>query len=99
MSDSGSTNKQSRGILPGGLRWTVSDFATKKEILLANMGWGGMPQHMIQQELDQGDLVRLNVSSYPPVQAQHFVMRRRDITVGVVAQAVWDGLQGLDSGP
>lgn len=93
VSDSGSTNKQSRGLLPGGLRWTVSDFATKKEILLANMGWGGMPQHMIQEELEQGDLVPLNVEGYPPVRAEHFVMRRRDITIGVVAQALWDKLK------
>lgn len=98
VSDSGSANKQSRGLLPGGLRWTVSDFATKKEILLANMGWGGMPQHMIQGELDQGDLVRLNVEGYPPVQAEHFVMRRRDVTIGTVAQAVWDKLKSLDRG-
>lgn len=99
VSDSGSTNKQSRGLLPGGLRWTVSDFATKKEILLANMGWGGIPQHMIQQELDQGDLVPLNVEGYPPVQAEHFAMRRRDVTIGVVAQAVWDRLKDLNNGP
>ena len=99
VSDSGSTNRQSRGLLPGGLRWTVSDFATKKEILLANMGWGGMPQHMVQKELDQGKLVRLNVEGYPPVQAEHFVMRRRDALIGVVAQAIWDKLKDLDFGP
>ncbi len=99
VSDSGSTNRQSRGLLPGGLRWTVSDFATKKEILLANMGWGGMPQHMVQKELDRGKLVRLNVEGYPPVQAEHFVMRRRDALIGVVAQAIWDKLKDLSFGP
>ncbi len=99
VADSGTTTKQSRGLLPGGLRWTVSDFATKKDILLANMGWGGMPQHMIQQELDQGDLVPLNVEGYPPVQVEHFAMRRRDVTIGMVAQAVWDRLKDFNSGP
>ena len=41
--------EQSRGVLEGGLRWTVSDFATKKEIILARMGWGGLPEHLIQK--------------------------------------------------
>lgn len=98
VSDSGSANKQSRGLLPGGLRWTVSDFAAKKEVLLANMGWGGMPQHMIRQELDRGELVRLNVEGYPPVQVEHFVLRRRDVAIGTVAQAVWNGLKRLNNG-
>ncbi len=57
---------QSRDILPGALRWTVSDFATKKEILLANMGWGGMPRHLIEQELVCGKLLELHLESYPP---------------------------------
>lgn len=98
VSDSGSANKQSRGLLPGGLRWTVSDFDTKKDILLANMGWGGMPRHMIQRELDRGDLVRLNVEGYPPVQAEHFAMRRRDVAAGTVARAIWNRLKDLNNG-
>lgn len=93
VADSGQTNRQSRGLLPGGLRWTVSDFATKKEILLANMGWGGMPEHMISDALEKKQLVRLNIESYPPVQVPHFAMRRRDTPNGVVAQAIWNDLR------
>lgn len=81
--------------MPGGLRWTVSDFATKKEILLSNMGWGGIPEHMIEKELDQGKLVRLNVEGYAPVQVAHYAMRRRDVAIGIVAQAIWDQLKQL----
>ena len=92
VADSAQANQQSRGLLPGGLRWTVSDFATKKEILLAKMGWGGMPEHMVQPELDNGELVRLNIQSYPPAHVGHFAMRRRDTANGVVAQAIWNNI-------
>lgn len=95
VSDSGQAHQQSRGLLPGGLRWTVSDFATKKDILMANMGWGGMPEHMIQDELDKKQLVKLNIESYPPAQVIHFAMRRRDTPNGVVGQAIWDNLKRL----
>ncbi|SDY90327.1 transcriptional regulator, LysR family [Jannaschia faecimaris] len=84
---------QSRDLLPGGLRWTVSDFAAKKEILLAKLGWGGIPTHMIDRELARGDLVVLNVEGYQKRQSQLFQMRKRDKDVGIVAQSIWEKLQ------
>ncbi len=88
---------QSRDLLPGGLRWTVSDFAAKKEILLAKMGWGGMPSHLIKKELDFGELVPLNVEGYQPRQSLLFQIRRRDKGVGIVAQSIWDQIMSVAS--
>ncbi len=88
---------QSRDLLPGGLRWTVSDFAAKKEILLAKMGWGGIPSHMIKKELDFGELVPLNVEGYQPRQSLLFQIRRRDRDVGIVAQSIWEQMMSVAS--
>ena len=85
---------QSRDLLPGGLRWTVSDFAAKKEILLANLGWGGIPTHMIDDELAQGKLVALNIEGYQRRQSHLFQIRKRDNEVGIVAQSIWQQLRG-----
>lgn len=90
VADSSQSQEQSRGLLPGGLRWTVSDFATKKEILMENMGWGGMPDYLIRKELEEGTLVPLNVEGYAATPVQQYVMRRRDKPAGTVAQAIWD---------
>jgi len=96
VSDSSSgAFEQSRDLLPGGLRWTVSDFAAKKEILLAQMGWGGMPKHLVVEELEQGKLVALNLEGYPPRHSQLYQIRRRDGDVGIVAQSLWQRLQSL----
>lgn len=84
---------QSRDLLPGGLRWTVSDFAAKKEILLAKLGWGGIPSHMIEDELARGELVALNVEGYQKRQSHLFQMRKRDKEVGIVAQSIWERLR------
>ncbi|MBN3562684.1 LysR substrate-binding domain-containing protein [Aliamphritea spongicola] len=98
VADSSSGNtRQSRDLLPGGLRWTVSDFAAKKEILLANQGWGGIPTHMIEEELSSGKLVPLNVEGYPPRHSQLFQIRRRDADTGIVAQAIWQQLAELQT--
>jgi DNA-binding transcriptional LysR family regulator len=83
---------QSRDLLPGGLRWTVSDFAAKKEILLAKLGWGGIPTHMIEDELARGELVALNVEGYQKRQSDLFQMRKRDKDAGIVAHSIWEQL-------
>lgn len=90
--------QQSRDLLPGGLRWTVSDFASKKEIIMAKMGWGGLPEHLIADELRAGELVQLNIVSYPIRHTQLFQIRRRDREVGVVAGSLWAALSQQKSG-
>lgn len=57
--------EQTRDVLPNSLRWTVSDFAAKKEIILARMGWGGMPEHLVRNELDTGELIQLQIPEFP----------------------------------
>jgi DNA-binding transcriptional LysR family regulator len=89
---------QSRDLLPGGLRWTVSDFTAKKEILLAKLGWGGIPTHMIKDELNYGKLVPLNIEGYPPRQSHLFQIRKRDKDVGIVAQSIWERLMSVSVG-
>jgi len=78
--------------VPDGLRWTVSDFAAKKEIIVAGMGWGGIPEHIIAEELEQGLLVPLNLESYPVRRSQLQVIRRRESALGTVANALWERL-------
>ena len=53
IQDSGNQSKgQSFGVQTGQRCWYVNDFATKKMLILSGMGWGGLPKHLIEQELD-----------------------------------------------
>jgi DNA-binding transcriptional LysR family regulator len=93
VADSGSGEYlQSRDLLPGGLRWTVSDFAAKKQIIAAGIGWGGIPEHLITEQLASKALVVLNLEAYPPRQSYLYKIRRRDATLGLVAQSIWEQL-------
>ncbi|WP_437970143.1 LysR family transcriptional regulator [Sorangium sp. So ce260] len=83
----------SLNVLQGGLRWTVTDVAAKKEIILAGMGWGGLPEHVVADALAAGELVRLQVPEFSDDIMELFVMRRRDRPHGVVAQALWEELR------
>ncbi|MGC3940296.1 LysR family transcriptional regulator [Roseobacter sp. EG26] len=83
---------QSRDLLSGGQRWTVSDFQAKKSIIKAGLGWGGIPEHLMEQELATGEFVPLTVEGYPPRHTEIFAIRRRDQPMGQVMSSIWTRL-------
>ncbi|MBB3212156.1 DNA-binding transcriptional LysR family regulator [Herbaspirillum sp. Sphag1AN] len=48
------------------LTWRMSDLSTKHALLLAGMGWGYMPEHLVRDDLRSGKLVRVSTSQHPP---------------------------------
>jgi DNA-binding transcriptional LysR family regulator len=44
-----------------GQTWRISDLGTKRIMLLAGLGWGYMPEHMVGDDIIGGDLRRLNI--------------------------------------
>ena len=90
------TSNKAETCYPDGQRWTVSDFDTKKSVIKAGHGWGGIPEHMIGAELDSGELIALNVEGFPPRHTEIFAIRRRDQTMGRVMSDIWAALQGSE---
>ena len=45
--------KQSLDVLQGAKHWRVTDFSANKEIILAGMAWGAMPELLIKKEQDK----------------------------------------------
>jgi len=82
----------SLNVVEGGLRWSVTDVLAKLEVILAGMGWGGLPEHVVIDGLRSGTLVRLEVPEFEVDVMELFAMRRRDRARGVVAQALWEEL-------
>jgi len=90
----GPKDTQSRDLLPGGRKWTVSDFAAKKQVILAGLGWGGLPEHLMRPELEAGDLVPLVVEGFAPRRSDLHALRRRDQAPGPAATRLWAQLTG-----
>ena len=84
---------QSRDLLAGGQKWNVSDFATKKSVILAGLGWGGLPEYMIKAELESGELVGLTVDGFPLRHTEIHAIRRRDKPMGRVTSEIWEALK------
>jgi DNA-binding transcriptional LysR family regulator len=83
--------------------WQVGDFSSKQQLLKEGFGWGYMPQHLIQQDLDNGDLVMLNLrqnkSKKTKATGKHkynvdihkiYLVRRNDKPIGPMATKFWN---------
>ena len=84
----------SLNVLRGGVQWRVTDVSSKKEVILAGMGWGGLPEHVVADELASGTLVELEVPEFEAGVMELYAMRRRDRAHGVVASVLWEELKG-----
>ncbi|KIC07649.1 LysR family transcriptional regulator [Leisingera sp. ANG-M1] len=93
----GAAYEQSRDLLPGGFKWTVSDLSAKKKVILAGLGWGGLPDHMTEEERRSGALVSLNLETFPVRRTMIFKMRRKDQPPGVVADELWSKIGTADT--
>ena len=65
--------------------WRLADQGARHEMLRAGLGWGSMPMHMIEEDLERGRLVRLDIrwpdGSRPP-RPSIVLIRRKDKALG-----------------
>ena len=82
-------DQDSQGVYQGSKRWTVSDLASKRQIILDGLGWGRLPQHDIESDLEAGTLVELNHienTTDLPI----YLARSKTRDHGVVCESLWE---------
>lgn len=78
----------------GARQLKTRDSNTLKQLLLAGMGWGLVPEHMVQQELLQGLLVPLQPHDLEYcIDGDIRLIRRQEQTLGPVASMLWQGFR------
>jgi DNA-binding transcriptional LysR family regulator len=79
------------GVQKGQRRWYVSDLNVKKQLLVAGLGWGRLPEHMIAAELAQGQLREIALRhTHLSFDIEVFAFRQRRPVTGPVAACLWD---------
>jgi DNA-binding transcriptional LysR family regulator len=81
--------------------WQVADLAAKHTLLLAGLGWGNMPRHVVEADIDAGRLVRLWPAEWTAGQnllPMHLV-HRADDALGQAAGWLADRLGAGDEIP
>lgn len=80
------------GVIEHGRHWTVSDVTAKKEIIVAGLGWGRLPLHLIAQELTDGRLRRLEANHFDERLITMAAIRLQKPSHGPIAEQLWEDL-------
>ena len=50
--------------------WRLADLGAKKSMLLAGLGWGGLPAHLVAEEIERGQLTRIEPAGFNAMTAR-----------------------------
>jgi DNA-binding transcriptional LysR family regulator len=66
--------------------WRLADLGAKHMLLREGIGWGNMPRPMIQEDLDSGRLIQLDMPEYTSGQYTFDAIYRTDVPPGPAAR-------------
>lgn len=73
--------------------WRLADLGAKHALLKEGIGWGSMPRHRVQADLDSGTLVELHLPERPGLDYALVALWRKDCPPGPAAVWVLDELR------
>lgn len=82
------------GLLDSGKKWRINEGNFKRDIILAGLGWGHLPDHTIDREIAEKKLVVLDFEDIHPRELDINLIRLKKQNLGVVAKALWEELKG-----
>ncbi|KZK98984.1 LysR family transcriptional regulator [Pseudovibrio sp. Ad26] len=74
-------------ILDETLKWYVTDMSTKKQLITSGLGWGRLPDHMVEKEIARGDLIIL--PTLGDLSLPLCLTKRANQTLGPVGRMIW----------
>lgn len=84
-------NPRTAGIFNPANTISVDDFLSKRELLISNLGWGFMPEHLIEDELRKKRLVRTHAET---MRAPMVIARDPQHALGPCADFLWNHFAG-----
>lgn len=78
------------GVLRGGRQWRVREMGVKRDIIQAGLGWGSLPDHLIDADLANGSLVEVET---PDIRRESFeivILRSHHHPMGPLGQKLWE---------
>ena len=80
------------GIYQEGKSWKMTDNNFKQDIILAGLGWGHLPFHSIEKEIESKNLVVMEFADIHPRELAINLIRLKKQSLGPVSKKLWDEL-------
>jgi DNA-binding transcriptional LysR family regulator len=78
--------------------WRIGDQAARHKLLLAGIGWGGMPEPIVRADIERGRLVRLNLPDWRGGEYTMQAMHKIDTPPGPAGRWLIERLVTLSDG-
>jgi len=85
-----SSDRQSpdSNIVDDALKWYVTDLTTKKALITAGLGWGRVPYHMVEKEINNKELICLDTQG--ELNLPIYITKLKNKALGPVALKIWN---------
>ena len=89
-------DSENLSLLNGVRQWKTRDTQTLKHMLLAGLGWGLVSKHLVERELQEGNLIQLHLTDVESsINGEVRVVRNQHKTLGPVASFLWQNFHDL----
>jgi len=83
------------GVQLGQRRWYVNNFETKRLLKKNGLGRGSLPEHLVGQDLEKGDLRAFKLMDFEiDLHVNYFAMKLQTKILGSVGRNLWGNLAG-----
>lgn len=78
-------------LLKGCRQWRTKDAYTLKSLLIEGLGWGYVPEFMVKDALEKGQLIQLKPSGIEhDISGEIRIVKRQESTLGPVTSMIWN---------
>jgi DNA-binding transcriptional LysR family regulator len=97
LSEQPATGSQDFGVLSLNT-WRIGDLSARHKLLLAGIGWSGMPEPIVRADIESGRLVRLNLPDWRGGEYAMQAMHKTDTPPGPAGRWLIERLATLSDG-
>lgn len=83
------------GLMEGARKLVISDNGLKKELILSGIGWGSLPDAIIEKELKNKKLIPIHLPDIQEKVLEISLIKRTDKALGPVAKKLWEEIRTL----
>lgn len=83
------------GLLEGAKKLFISDNGLKKELILGGIGWGSLPDNIIEKELKSKKLMQIHLPEIQEKVLEISLLKRTDKALGPVGKRLWEEVRTL----
>jgi len=78
------------GVMKESKKWYVDDLGTKMKLIMEGLGWGRLPDHVVNEYVQRQCLEVLRTEELQHEKIEMFLARRKHDFHGVVSNYIWN---------